>query len=110
MMTTEEVRSLISSVGFYFDPEHPDFIESSKKEQLTPPFLEYELKDVNYFADGIIYFKRKKLTIRLYTDVYDKDAESTLEAALQAAGIGFSKEKEYYSPIGLWESDYQTEV
>lgn len=110
MMTAEEVRSLISSVGFYFDPEHPDFIESSKKEQLTPPFLEYELEDVNFFADGIIYFKRKKLTIRLYTDVYDKDAESTLETALQAAGIGFLKEKQYYNPIGLWESGYQMEV
>jgi hypothetical protein len=110
MMTAEEVRNLISSTGFYFDPEHPDFIESSKKEQLTPPFLEYELEDVNFFADGIIYFKRKKLTIRLYTDVYDKDAESTLEAALQEAGIGFSKEKQYFNSIGLWESGYQTEV
>lgn len=110
MMTAEEVRSLISSVGFYFDPEHPDFIESSKKEQLTPPFLEYELEDVNFFADGIIYFKRKKLTIRLYTDVYDRDAESTLEAALQEAGIGFSKGKEYFNSIGLWESGYQMEV
>ena len=110
MMTAEEVRNLISSTGFYFDPEHPDFIESSKKEQLTPPFLEYELEDINYFADGIIYFKRKKLTIRLYTDVYDKEAESTLEAALQSAGIGFSKDRNYFNQIGLWESGYQMEV
>ena len=110
MMTAEEVRSLISSTGFYFDPDHPDFIESSKKEQLAPPFLEYEIEDVNFFADGIVYFKRKKLTIRLYTDVYDKDAEGTLEAVLSGAGIGFSKEKEYYNSIGLWESGYTMEV
>lgn len=110
MMTAEEVRNLISSTGFYFDPEHPDFIESSKKEQLTPPFLEYELEDVNFYADGIIYFQRKRLTIRLYTDVYDKDAEATLEAALSDAKIAFSKDKNYFNQIGLWESGYQMEV
>ena len=63
----------------------------------TLPFgVFYFERDTPFSADGVVYTKKTRYALELYTAEKDPDAEATLEKALTAAGIFYSKSDEIY--------------
>jgi len=105
-MTKEQVVSMIRSMGIPFAYDH--FAEG---ESPDPPFLVhlYPGSD-NFAADGIVYYKRDKLHIELYTDKKDDDLEDRIESIINRNGLYYNKSETWIPSEKLYEVLYQTEV
>lgn len=108
-MTEAEIRKIIDETGLYYDPDHPDFVESAKKEDLTS-FLEWETKEEAMYADGKKYYAWLYLTIRLYTDPADTEAKNSLENVLKSHDLIYDKDKKIISDLMIYEITYTLEV
>lgn len=105
-MTSEQVVAMIRSMGIPFAYDH--FAEG---ESVDPPFLVYLYPGSNNFAaDGIVYYKRKKLHIELYTDKKDDDLEDRVESIINRNGLYYEKTETWIPSEKLYEVLYQMEV
>ena len=105
-MTSEQVVAMIRSMGIPFAYDH--FAEG---ESVDPPFLVYLYPGSdNFAADGIVYYKRKKLHIELYTDKKDDDLEDRVESIINRNGLYYEKTETWIPSENLYEVLYQMEV
>ena len=105
-MTTEQVVSMIRSMGLPFAYDH--FAEG---ESSDPPFLVYLYPGSdNFAADGTVYYKRNKLQIELYTDAKDNDLEDRIESIINRNGLYYNKTETWIPSEKLYEVIFQTEV
>lgn len=103
-MTREELKTLMSGTGIYYDPDHPDHIERSKIDNLPPPFMEFSMTEVPFSADDVVYYSYWRIEIRFYSDLDVDDAEAEIREAL--SGYFFTTSQEYDDELGLWETTF----
>lgn len=105
-MTYKEIAEMIAGIGLpYAYYEFPDGTEQA------PPFIcFYFPDDANFFADNSNYVDKKRLYVELYTDEKDFTLESTVEAALQGAGLTYHKTETHIGSERMWQILYETEV
>ena len=102
----EELLQVIKEMGIPFAYDH--FAEG---ESPDPPFICYLLPGSdNFAADGIVYYKRKKLHIELYTDKKDDDLEDRVESIINRNGLYYEKTETWIPSEKLYEVLYQMEV
>ncbi len=105
-MSHEEVLKMMGEMGLPFAYDH--FVEGEAPE---PPFLVFLYpKADNFSADGIAYFKKRKLDIELYTDLKNPELEETIEAVLLKHGIFYGKTETWIESEKLYEVLYEMEV
>ena len=82
-MTKEQVVEMIGRMNVPFAYDH--FAEG---ESPDPPFLVYLYpQSDNFAADGVVYYKRDRLRIELYTDKKDDEIEDRIESFINLYGI-----------------------
>lgn len=105
-MTTQEVASMIESIGLPFS--YYQFDESTAQ---APPFICFFYPDNNDFsADNINYATVYRLVIELYTDNKDLTIESRVEAVLKEYGLFYTREETKLETERMFEVIYTTEV
>ncbi len=105
-MTKATVVQMITRMGLPYAYDH--FAEGESPE---PPFLVYLYPSSNNFAaDGIVYHKRDRLHIELYTDKKDPDLEDRIESVINGYGLFFNKSETWIPSEKLYEVLYQMEV
>lgn len=109
-MTMEEIRALMDSTEIYYDPEHPDYIEEQKLAELPLPFMEWALEEKSFYADDVCYATWGVLTARVFSDTETGGAPEIVKAALRAAKLGYTPEKEFLPELGFWQTTFTTEV
>lgn len=105
-MTYKEIAEMIAGIGLpYAYYEFPDGTEQA------PPFICFFFpEDANVFADNSNYVDKKRLYVELYTDEKDFTLESTVEAALQGAGLTYYKTETHIGSERMWQILYEMEV
>lgn len=106
----EFIEEMIRSLGIYYDPDHPDFIETKKKERLQPPFLEWYTDEEQFFADGELYYSWPQLVIRVYTDAADNETDPEVEETLRENKLAYKKAVEYIPEMSIRQTTYTMEV
>lgn len=105
-MTKEQITAMVRSMGLPYAYDH--FAEG---ESPDPPFLVYLYPGSdNFAADGVVYYKRNKLHIELYTDAKDDDLEDRVESIINRNGLYYNKTETYIPSEKLYEVLYQMEV
>lgn len=103
-MTLEEMKTLLTGthipVSFSSVPLDND--------TARPYITFFQDADRNFAADGVVYYSRKVITVRLFTDTRNEDTEATVEAAL--SGMYWSKDIEYLDDQKIYEIQYTVEV
>lgn len=76
-----------------------------------PPFVVFLYPESrNFAADGIAYYKKKKLHIELYTDYKSVELEERIETVLERHGIFYGKSEVWIESERLYEVLYEMEV
>lgn len=105
-MTRAEIFTMLKSVGIPTAYHH--FAENTG---IQPPFICFYCPDDNDFlADNTNYVKVDALTVELYTDNKDFELEGRLEAALNGAGLVYTRFGEYIDSEKMYMQTYETEV
>lgn len=105
-MTTQEIASMIESIGLPF--AYYQFDEDTGQQ---PPFICFFYpEDNDVLADNTNYVKVNRLVIELYTDNKDFALEAAVEAALTGAGLVYSRSEEKLDDEKMYEVIYTTEV
>lgn len=102
----EKLLEILDAIGIPFAYDH--FAEG---ESPDPPFICCLMPGSdNFAADGRAYFKINDVHIELYTDRKDPSVEKTMEDALDADSIFYSKSETWISSEKLYEVLYQFEM
>ena len=105
-MTYIEVSDMIRSFDFPYN-----YYQFPKGAAVAPPFVVFYFPDSDDFvADNKNYSGIRALTIELYTDEKDFQAEATIEATLEENEIPYTKTEIYIDDEQLFEVAYETEV
>lgn len=105
-MTHEQVLEMVGEMGLPSAYDH--FAEGQSPE---PPFLVFLYPESrNFAADGIAYYKKKKLHIELYTDYKSVELEERMETVLERHGIFYGKSEVWIESERLYEVLYEMEV
>ena len=105
-MTYKEIATMISGIGLPYAYDH--FPEG---EGPNPPFIcFYFAGSDDLKADNLNYQRIRPLTLELYTDNKDFDTEETVEAALNTAGLVYSRSEIFIDSERLYEVVYTTET
>lgn len=105
-MTYTEISNLIGSFGFPYN-----YYQFPKGAAVAPPFVVfYYPESADFIADNKNYSGIRQLTIELYTDNKDFQAEATIEETLEANEIPYTKTEIYIDDEQLFEVAYETEV
>lgn len=105
-MTKDKVPEMIRRMGLPFAYDH--FAEG---ESVDPPFLVYLYPGSdNFAADGVVYYKKDRLRIELYTDKKDDAIEDTVERVINLYGLYYNKSETWIQSERLYEVIYETEV
>ena len=105
-MTYKEVASMIAGMNYpyAYDP----FAEGNAA---PPPFICFYFSGSDDLsADNTNYAKIRPLTIELYTDNKDFTAEENVEAALNSAGLVYSRSETFIDSERLYEVIFSTEI
>lgn len=103
-MTLADVKTLLTGTGF---PVSFSYVPLDQ-DTARPYICYFQDADRNFAADGIVYYARKVITVRLYTDTRDETTEGLVENAL--AGLYWSKDISFLDDEKLYEITYQIEV
>lgn len=108
-MTSEQIEEMLSELGIPFRYHH---FAQKEMEDIPLPIAVWLVPGTdNFFADGKVYKKIKKLDIELYTDEKDWELEERLEEILDRAGIAYQQTaSEWLQSESMWESLYEMEV
>ena len=105
-MTYQEVAQMIAGIGLPFAYDHFD-----KENAVDPPFLCFYFEGSDDLAaDNINYQRIRPLTLELYTDNKDFSLEETVEAALNGAGLVFSRSETYIDSERMYEVTFSTSI
>ena len=105
-MTYIEIANLIQSFGYPYN-----YYQFPKGAAPAPPFVVfYYPESDDFIADNHNYTGIRQLTIELYTDNKDFQAEATIEETLEANEIPYFKTEIYIDDEQLFEVAYEMEV
>ena len=105
-MTYIEVSDMIRSFDLPYN-----YYQFPKGAAPAPPFVVfYYPNSDDFIADNKNYSWIRALTIELYTDEKDFQAEATIEATLEENEIPYTKTEIYIDDEQLFEVAYETEV
>lgn len=105
-MTQEQVITMVEEMGLPYAYDH--FAEGQSPE---PPFLVLLFPESrNFAADGVVYYKKNKLHIELYTEYKSVELEEQMEAVLEKHGIFYGKSEAWIESERLYEVLYGMEV
>lgn len=105
-MTYQEVAVLIGSIGLPYAYDH--FDEGNAAE---PPFICFYFEGSDDLAADNTNFQRiRPLTLELYTDNKDFALEERVEAALNGAGLVYSRSETYIDSERMYEVAYTTDI
>ena len=105
-MTFRDVAELIDGIGY--PSAYYQFDEDTAK---APPFICFFYEgDNDVKADNSNYQKIERLIVELYTDDKDFEAEAAVEAALNNAGLVYSREETHIDTEKLYEVIYSCDV
>lgn len=105
-MTYKEVSTMIDGIGLPYAYDHFDEDNAS-----PPPFICFYFSGSDDMAaDNTNYQKIRPLVIELYTDNKDFETEETVEAALNNAGLVFSREEVYIDSERMYMVTYNSEI
>lgn len=105
-MTTQEVSSLIASIGIPY--AYYQFDEDTARP--TPFICFYYPEEVEFIADNINYIKLMVLRIELYTDEKDFTLENRIESLLIENELPFTHYESYIDSEKMLMQTYETEV
>ena len=103
-MTLADIKTTLTGTGF------PVSFSSVPLDQNTarPYICFFQDADRNFAADGIVYYARKVIVVRLYTDTRDETSEGKVETAL--TGLYWTKEISFLDDEKIYEIQYTIEV
>ena len=103
-MTLSEMKTLLEETHL------PVSFSSVPLDQNTarPYICYFQDEDRNFAADGIVYYSRRYIVVRLYTDYRDETSEGLIEAAL--AEMYWQKSISFLNDEKLYEITYDIEV
>lgn len=105
-MTFPEVAALLASIGL---PTAYDHFEVGNAAD--PPFVCFYCEGSDDLAADNTNFQRiRPLTVELYTDNKDFALEERVEAALNGAGLVFSRSETYIDSERMYEVVYTTDI
>lgn len=105
-MTYQEVAALLASIGL---PTAYDHFEVGNAAD--PPFICFYFEGSDDLAaDNSNYQRIRPLTLELYTDNKDFSLEETVEAALNSAGLVFSRSETYIDSERMYEVVFTTDI
>ena len=105
-MTKADVPMMLKEMNLPFAYDH--FAEG---ERIKPPFLVYLYpRAENFAADGVVFYKKDRLQIEVYTDKKDMTLEDGIEAVMEKYGLFYSKSEVWISSEKLYEVLYEAEV
>lgn len=104
-MTYKQISDMIEGFGLPF--AYYEFPET----QEAPPFICFLFPDSDdLLADNTNYAKIRPLSIELYTDNKDFALEQRIEAALNDAGLAFTRSEIYIDSERMFQVTYNTSV
>ncbi len=104
-MTYKQISDMIEGFGLPF--AYYEFPET----QEAPPFICFLFQDSDdLLADNTNYAKIRPLSIELYTDNKDFALEQRIEAALNDAGLVFTRTEIYIDSERMFQVTYNTSV
>lgn len=108
-MNKKSIETMLEKVGVPFKYHH--FTQREMKE-IPLPIMVWNVPGTdNFFADGQVYKKVKRLDIEIYTDEKDWELEEKLEKILDESGIAWEQTaSEWLQSESMWESLYEMEV
>lgn len=103
-MTLEALKTLLDETGIPVSYSSvPLDIETQR------PYICFsESNAVNFAADGKVYYSRKYIAIKLYTNIRDEVSEGKIETALN--NMFWTKQIDYIDNQQIYEITYETEV
>lgn len=106
MKTPGEIKNIIEAAGL------PVVYRAWREGEVPalPYVVYYAGRADNFAADGEVYFTAQAYTIELYSSLKDPDSEAAIEAALNAAGIFWTKDETYIEQEHMTEIIYEIEV
>ncbi|GGA56432.1 hypothetical protein GCM10007416_32030 [Kroppenstedtia guangzhouensis] len=105
-MTLAELATILKSTGYPVSYSH--FISNNVP---PPPFITYQVDDsANFFADNRVYKKISNISIELYTDKKDLEAEAALESALDANHLVYETTEIWIEAEKLFQKIYEIGV
>lgn len=105
-MTYKEVASMLAGLNIPYAYDH--FEEGNAA---APPFICFYFDGSGDFAaDNTNYQPIRHLTVELYTDNKSFATEGIVEAALNGAGLVFSRSETYIDSERMYEVTYYTDV
>lgn len=105
-MTLEELNTILKKTGY------PVAFKSFQTEQkVSFPNICYQETEANtFFADGVVYFSSRRITVALYCKHKNQKAETQLETVFDGNGIPWVKDAYYNEKQKCYEIDYEIEV
>ena len=103
-MTLADVKTLLTGTGLPVSFSYVPLDQNTAR----PYICYFQDADRNFAADGVVYYSRKVLTVRLYTDYRDETSEGLVENAL--TGLYWSKDISFLDDEKLYEIQYTIEV
>lgn len=105
-MTYQQINTLIAGIGIPY--AYYSFEEGTAE---APPFLcFYYTENNDLAADNTNYQKIEHLIIELYTDTKDFELEKTVETALNAAGLVYTRDETYLSSERMFMEVFEADV
>lgn len=105
-MTHDEVMSMMDEMKIPYAYHH--FAEG---ESPDPPFMVFLYPGAdNFSADGVPYYKIKRLEVEVYTDLKDIKLEDRVESVLEKHETFYSKSETWIESEKLYEVLYEMEV
>lgn len=105
-MTFQEISNMVEDIGLPF--AYYQFPEGTGQQ---PPFIcFYFPENDDFVADNINYAKIEALRVELYTDEKDFALEAEVEAALNEAGLVYSRTETPIESERMYLVSYDTEV
>lgn len=104
-MTFKEIASMIDSAGI------PNAYNQFDETGQEPPYICFIYSGSNdMMADQTNYQKIEGLRIELYTDEKDFELEEKVEAALNGAGLVYTRNEIYIESEQLYQVVYEADV
>lgn len=108
-MTLNELFTLLNNISAFTNKVVYRAWAEGEAPQL--PFIcFYEDSSDNFGADNIVYYKRKRVYIELYSKNKDTESEALIEDALDGAFLFYQTDDTYIESEKCYERIYTLEV
>lgn len=103
-MTLAELKTLLNGTGIPVSFSNVPLDNNTAR----PYICFFQDADRNFAADGVVYYSRKVIIVRLYTDKRDEVSEGKVETAL--TDMYYSKDIQFLDAEKIYEITYTIEV